>query len=217
MKLKLLVATAAVLGVLVIWQLMQGGAPPIDELDARMEKLRAAGNVEALAAEAKSPDIRTARRAVETMGYVGPKAVRQIRGALADPRPEIRQQAATAYARAADPKEAAAPLAEVAHTDKSTEVRAAAVTAMGRARAYEEMETLLAAMNDEDIVVRRRAAESVVLLIGRRYPYNPNGSSAQRLKSIAVIRSFWAKVKGDVGKYYDRERKRRKDAAGKSR
>ena len=217
MRLKLLVAAAAVLGVLVIWQLMRGGAPPIDELDERMEKLRADGDVEALATEAKSPDIRTARRAVESMGYVGPKAVRQIRRALKDPRPQIRQRAATAYARAADPKEAAAPLADVARTDKSTEVRAAAVTALGRSRACGEMETLLAAMNDEDIVVRRRAAEAVVLIIGRRYPYDPNGPSARRLKSIAVIRLFWAQVKGDVGKYYDEVHKRRKDAARKSR
>jgi len=110
MKLKLLVVTAAVLSVLVIWQLTRGGRPPIHSIDARMEKLRADGDIEALTAEAKSPDIRTARRAVETLGYVGPKAVRQIRRALEDPRPEIRQQAATAYARAADPKEAA-PLA----------------------------------------------------------------------------------------------------------
>jgi len=215
MRLKLLVVTVAVLGVWAIWRLMWGGAPPINEIDARMEKLRADGDVEALAAEADSPDIRTVRRAVETMGYVGPKAVRQIRRALEDPRPEIRQQAATAYARAADPKEAA-PLAEVARADKSAIVRAAAVTGLGRARVYGEMETLLAAMNDEDIVVRRRAAEAVVLIIGRRYPYDPSSSSAQRRKSIAVIRLFWAKVKGDVGKYYDKVRKRRKEAAGKS-
>ena len=44
MKLKLLIATAAVLGVLVIWQLMQGSDPPIDSIDARMEKLRQAGD-----------------------------------------------------------------------------------------------------------------------------------------------------------------------------
>ena len=215
MRLKLLVVAAAVLGVLVIWQLMRGGGPPIDELDARMEKLRADGNVEALATEAKSPDIRTARSAVETMGYVGPKAVKQIRRHLKDPRPEIRQKAATAYAKAADPKEAA-PLAEVARTDNSPIVRAAAITGLGRARAYGEMETLLTAMNDDDIVVRRRAAEAVVLILGRRYPYDPNASSAQRLKSIDVIRQFWLKAKGLVGEYYDKVRKRRKKAAAKS-
>ena len=68
MKFKLLVGIAAVLGVLVIWQLVRPEAPQIDELDTRMEKLRASGDIETLTTETKSPDIRTARRAVESMG-----------------------------------------------------------------------------------------------------------------------------------------------------
>jgi len=72
-------------------------------------------------------------------------------------------------------------------------------------------------MNDEDIIVRRRSAEAVVLILGRRYPYDPNDSSAQRLKSIAVIRRFWGNAKGRVGEYYDKVRKRRGEASGKSR
>jgi HEAT repeat protein len=209
MKLKLLVAIAAILGVLVIWQLTHRGAPPISSIDARMEELRQAGDVEALAAEAKSPDLPTARRAVQTLGYAGPKAVKHIRLALQDPRPEIRQHAARAYARTADPKNAA-PLAQTARSDKSSTVRAAAITALGRARVYSEMETLLDAMNDENILVRRRAADAVVPIIGRRYPYDPNASSAQRLKSIAVIRKFWTRVKGEVAEYYDNRRKSQK-------
>lgn len=217
MRLKLLLAAAAVLGILVILQLTRSGAPPINELDARMEKLRADGDVEALADEAKSPDVPTARRAVETLGYLGPKALPQLRHALADGRPQIRQKAAIAYARAAEPKEAAPILSKIAHTDKSAVVRAGAITGLGQARAYEAMETYLAAMNDDDIIVRRRAAEAVVLILGRRYPYDPNASSARRLKSIATIRRFWEHVKGDVGKYYDKFRKQHKKPAGKSR
>ena len=201
---------------MVIWRFIRTEAPPIDQLDARMEKLRADGDVEALDAEAQSQDVPTARRAVESMGYVGPKAVRHIRRALDDPRPAIRQQAATAYARAADPKDTA-PLTKVARTDKSPVVRAAAVTALGQARVYEGMETLLEAMNDDDIVVRRRAAEAVILFTGRRYPYRADAPSAQRLKSIAVIRKFWARAKDIASRYYDKERRRRKEAAEKSR
>jgi hypothetical protein len=215
MKLKLLVAVAAVLGVLVIWQLMPGSDPPLDELGTRMEDLRVKGDTEALAAETPNSDIRTARRAVRMMGYLGRKGVKPILVALKDPRPEIRQEAAVAYARAADPKEAA-PLAKVARTDKVAVVRAAAITGLGRSRAYEEMETLFEAMNDDDVIVRRRAAESVVLLIGRRYPYDAKASSAKRLKSIAVIRTFWARAKGVAGEYYDKKRKRDKEAAGKN-
>ena len=210
MKLKLLVGLAAILSVLVIWNVVQVEPPQLDDIDARMEKLRRDGDTETLSIEAQNSDIRTARRAVKTMGYLGPLGVKPIRTAMKDPRPGIRQEAAMAYARAADPKEAA-PLAEVARTDKASVVRAAAVTGLGRTRAYEEMDTLFAAMNDEDITVRRRAAEAVVLFIGRRYPYEPNASSTQRLKSIAVIRQFWSKAKGAAGEYYDRERIRRKD------
>ncbi|MBL7219721.1 MAG: HEAT repeat domain-containing protein [Phycisphaerae bacterium] len=212
MRLKLLIAAAAILGVLVIWQLMRPGPPPVDQLDARMENLRLAGDVEALASEAESTDIPTARRAVETLGYLGPEALPQLRRALEDRRPQIRQKAAIACARAADPKVAAPLLAKVARTDKSPVVRAAAVTGLGRARAYDEMETLLAEMNDDDVIVRGRAAEAVVNIIGRRYPYNLNAPPAKRLESIARIRKFWARAKGAVGEYYDKVRKRRKDA-----
>jgi len=216
MKLKLLAGVAVVLGVLVIWEFAREEPPQIDSLDARMEQLRKAGDVEALAAEAQSSDIQTAQRAVETMGYVGKKAVRQIRHALADRRPEIRQRAATAYARAAGPKEAPL-LAEVAGTDESPTVRATAVTALGHIRAHTEMETLLTAMNDDDLIVRRRAAEAVADILGRRYLYNANDPPAKRRESIDVIRSLWTKVKGAVGAYHDEAYKRRKGAAGKSR
>jgi len=214
MKLKVLVTTAAVLGLVVIWRMTQEDPPLVDSLDTRMEKLRVTADVEALAQEAESPDIRTARRAVATMGYVGPKAVKQIRRALTDRRPAVRRQATTAYARAAGPKELA-PLAEVARDDKSFRVRASAVTALGQARACSEMETLLEAMNDEDLVVRRRAARAVTLILGRRYNYDPNSSSARRLKSIDVLRKFWAKAKDVVGEYHAQTRNQRKDAPGK--
>jgi len=195
---------------------MGGGGLDINSLDARIEELRRAGDVEALGAEARSSDIATARRAVEALGYLGSKAVAQIRQALGDPRPEVRQHAATAYARAADPEEAA-PLAEIARTDESPVVRASALTALGRAGIYSEMETLLAGMNDKDTVVRRRAAAAVTLILGRKFPYNPDSSPAQRLKAIGAIRRFWTRTKGTVGEYYDKNRKRRKEAADKSR
>jgi HEAT repeat protein len=216
MKLKILVAAAAILGLLLIWQLMGSGGRPINELDARMEQLRAAGDVEALAAEAKSSDLPTARRAVEAMGFVGQKAIKHIRLALDDPRPQIRQKAATAYARVAEPKNIA-PVTKAAQTDKSPVVRASAITALGRERIYEEMETLLDAMEkDDDVVVRRRATESVVLLIGRRYPYKPDAPAAQRRQSVAVIRKFWARARESASKYYDKDRIRRKKLAQES-
>ncbi|MDP6045085.1 MAG: HEAT repeat domain-containing protein, partial [Phycisphaerae bacterium] len=155
MRLKLLVAAVVVLSLLVIWRMMSGGSSPADSLNTRMAELHRTGDVEALAVEAASPDIRTALRAVETMGYVGPKAVKQLRRALADRRPQIRQQAATAYAKVAGPKEVA-PLVEIARADESSIVRACAITTLGKVRAHNEMETILDALNDKDLVVRRR-------------------------------------------------------------
>ena len=214
-KLKLLIAVAAVLGAVVIWRLVSGGEPPIDSIDARMEKMRQAGDVEGLAAEGRSDDILAARRAVETLGYLGPKAVEHIGPFLADPRAEIRQRAATAYAKAADPS-VAPLLAKVARTDTSAAVRAAAVIALGQGRTYGERETLIEAMNDRDVVVRRRAVEAITLILGRRYRYDPNGPSDARLNSMAVIRQFWADNADVVGKYCDAARQRRKAAAEKS-
>ncbi len=216
MKVKILAVVAAILCVVAIWRLMPTRDAPIGGLDARMEKLRADGDVEALSKEAASKDIPTARRAVESMGFVGFKALKHIRVAMEDPRPAVRQKAVTAYATAAKPKSIAPVLKEIVRTDNSPIVRATAVTALGRERVYEEMETLLAAMNDDDIVVRRRAAEAVVLMIGRRYPYKPHAPSAERLKSIAVIRKFWIRARTVAGKYYDRDRIRRKKEAEES-
>ncbi|MCP4379798.1 MAG: HEAT repeat domain-containing protein [bacterium] len=204
-KFKLLIAVTIALGATGLWLLTRDSSLPSDSVDARMENMRRADNVEGLAAEAKSQDIRTARRAVETMGHVGQKATKQIRIALTDHRPEIRQRAAIAYAKAIGP-EASAPLAEVARNDKNPQVRATALIALGRARAYTEMETLLDAMNDEDLTVRRRAADAVTSILGRRYQFDPNASPAQRTKSINAIRKFWASAKGAVGTYYDKSR-----------
>ena len=138
MKLKLLIAIAAILSIVVIWRLVRSAGPEIDSIDARMEALRKAGDVEGLAAIARSTDILAARRAVETLGYLGPKAVEPIIALLNDERVVIRQRAAAAYARAADTSEAPA-LARVARADTSPSVRAAAVTALGHARVYGEI------------------------------------------------------------------------------
>jgi len=215
MRLKLLISTTAILGILVVWQLMQRGAEPVDNLhaiDARMEKLRLAGDVETLSAETENTDIPTARQAVEALGHLGAKAVPKLRRALQDKRPEVRQQAARAYARAADPKQAAPILAKIATTDKSPAVRASAITGLGHRRTYEAMDTLLAEMNDDDVVVRGRAAEAVVTILGPRYPYDPHDPPAKRLEIIAKIRKFWLRAKSDVRNYFDKRRREAKTA-----
>ncbi len=214
-RLRVLIATASVLGAVLIWRLIWAGGPEIDSIDARMEKLRRAGDVEALAALARSEDILAARRATETLGYLGLKAVEHITPLLADPRAEIRQRAATAYARAADPS-AAPALAKLARTDDNAMVRAAAVTALGQAQVHGEMDTLLSAMDDDAPIVCARAAEAVTLMLGRRWPYDPDWESPKRQKTIAEIRRFWTVYKDVVARYCDKARRQRKAAAAKS-
>ena len=208
-RLRILIAIAVVLSVVVGWRLVSGGGDRrnLGPDEARIDKLRRAGDVEALAAEIAGADEEAACRAVKAMASVGAKAVGHIERAMQDPRPKIRQKATLAYVRAAEPKQAA-PLAKAARDDESPGVRAAAVTGIGRLCAYEEMETLLAAMDDPNLMVRRRAADAVAHIIGRRYRYNANDSSDKRRASIAVIRDVWAKDKKMIGRYHDHKSKK---------
>ena len=208
-RFRILIAIAAVLAVVVGWRLVSGGGdrPNLEPDEARIDKLRREGDVEALAAEISGPNEGAARRAVAAMGTIGARAVTHIERAMQDPRPKVRQKAALAYTRAAESKQAA-PLAKAARDDESPGVRAAAVTGIGRLCAYEEMETLLAAMDDPDLMVRRRAADAVAHIIGRRYRYNATDSSEKRRPAIAVIRGMWAKDKKMIARYHDYKSKK---------
>jgi hypothetical protein len=220
MKLKLLLAAAAVLGILVVWIAPWSSAPALAELDAHMEQLRTEGNVEALESEVQSKDVKRAKRAVETLGYLGRSSIekrdvsiKKIRVTMKnDSRPEIRQAAVIAYAKVMEKtspkKQDPAPLGNIARTDKSKDVRICTITALGNMGAYEELETLLQAMNDDDLTIRRRAAEAVVLVIRRRYTFHPNASPKQRLKEIDRIRHFWKFYQDNVTKFHNDKRKK---------
>jgi len=137
-------------------------------------------------------------------------AAPRIERAISDPRSKVREAAAIALGRAAG-EEKADRLAEVARTDESADVRAAAVAALGRVYACDEMETLLAAMDDPDITVRRKANAAVTRVLDRRYEYHADDPPPKRRAVIAIIRKDWPETKAETVKYHAARRKKRED------
>ena len=210
MRPAILIGIALVLGVVVAWRFTTGGdSVDADETTARIDKLERAGDVRELAREVAKADVRVARRAVLALGRVGREAVREIEQALKDTRPKVREAASVALGRAGDEDEAPA-LAAVATGDESSSVRASAVQALGRMRAYTEMETLLQALNDEDIAVRRRANTAIVKVVGAGVGFQASDPPAKRAQAIRELRAMWMKMKAKTEEFYKARRSRRK-------
>lgn len=196
-----------------------GGCGSTDPEKARVEALRRDHNVEALAKETVSEKPATSREAVRALGTLGAEAIPRLQESLKDERPEVRVEAALAYgnavavAVAAAPAQAAPgqearmedqirPLAEAVRSDASPEVRAAAVTGLGHARAMSEMQTILRALEDPDPMVRARATVAVTRITGRRYETYVNGTPEQRRAAAAQIRRQWAADEKSTRDYY---------------
>ena len=175
-----------------------------DPDSARIEGYRRDGNVDSLAQEVSSSDTADARRAVRALGTLGPQALPRIGEALRDNRIEVRQEAALAYGQAArgEPAIRLGGLASVVREDPSPEVRAAAATALGGARAVDEMQTLLAALEDPDRTVRARANAAVARIIGRRYETYVDGTPEQRREAVAKLQQAWPSMERGTRDYY---------------
>lgn len=199
------------------------GCGSTDPEKARVEALRRDRNVEALAKETVSEKPATSREAVRALGTLGAEAIPRLQEVLKDERPEIRVEAALAYgnavavaeaapARAAPGQEAPGqaarmedqirPLAEAVRSDASPDVRAAAVTGLGHARAMSEMQTIFRALEDPDPMVRARATAAVTRITGRRYETYVNGTPQQRHEAAANIRRQWAADEKSTREYY---------------
>ena len=181
-RLTLAVAVAAMATILV--GCGGSGDPDTD----RINRLQKQGNAAALEQEVEKADPRAACAAVRALGRMGPQAQPQIEKALRSPHAEVRQEAALVYPRAAQGT-TAPPLASAARTDEESNVRAAAVTALGHMRAVDEIETLLAAVEDPDPLVRQRAAEAIARIMGRIYDFS--GTPQQRQQAAATVRERW--------------------------
>ena len=207
LRVRVLIGVALVLAAVLGWRLLSGGEG-LSDPDAnvvRIERLKRKGDVAALAREASGSNVKVARLAVEALGHLGTKATPHIESAMQDSRPEIREKAALALGRAAG-VEHSAPLAKAAGSDPSARVRASAVTALGRMHAYTEMQTLLAALEDEDVDVRRRANAAIRRVLGVSFGFRANDPPEKRRRAIATIRRQWPQLKRYADSYYKSRR-----------
>jgi HEAT repeat protein len=219
MRLRILIGIAVVLTPLVIWRILSSGeaGPALSSGEIAIREDRINGNVEALVEKVKTSPSKLARRATHALGSVGAKSLPALKIILLeDKRPEIREQAAQALAEsvhAAVPnakpitRQMTAALVSAIENDKTPEVRASAVSALGRLYDYNNMASLLKAMDDEDRRVRVRAHQAVTRIFGRRYEFNPDAPTDKRQDVIKIIEQHWQGMKDSVGEYHDANRK----------
>lgn len=204
-RLRILAGVAVVLALVVAGKLVLFGDDETphaqDPNFARIEKLRRDKDVSALAKEASGADVEVCRRAVGALGRVGRESLPTLERALRDGRAAVRERAATSFSQVAGPQDAA-PLAEMAREDESADVRAAAVSGLYHMRAFEQMESLLAAMDDPDVVVRRRAATAAVRIIGIGVGYKADDPPAKRRADIQEMRAVWLEQEARVRRYW---------------
>jgi HEAT repeat protein len=181
--------------------LLSGGCGD-DEKDAsaRIERLRASGNAEGLGREAASTDAAAAAEAVRALGRLGQKAWPQVEAALRDSRREVRQEAAAIYPLVAPAGDAAPEMAALVRSDPEPTVRATAVTALGHVRALDEMDAVLAALDDADPLVRQRALDAVERIMGKRYDLGQ--TPEERSRRAAQVRADWVAQQTFIRDYY---------------
>ena len=193
----LLLAVAAATGA--------AGCAESDPKKAHIESQRRSANLAGLAKDVTTSDLESARMAVRALGTLGPQAVPHLEPALQDARIEVREEAALAYGQAAAGDQIHR-LASVVRSDPSPEVRAAAATALGNAHAVNEMEAILAALEDPDSTVRARANAAVTRIFGRRYETYVDGTPQQRQEAVAALRRDWQTEERGTRAYYQSTR-----------
>jgi len=190
---------ALVLGLLATAGLLPGCGSGKDPEVERINRLREQKNTAALEQEIDAKDPKISTVAVRALGQVGPEARPQIERAMQDTRSEIRREAVAVYPQTTSGP-AAPVLAAVARTDPDAAVRAVAVTSLGRMRALDEMETLLAAVEEPDPLVRRRASDAIALIMGARYDFS--GTDAERHRTVLEVRKACRDQMDVLRKYY---------------
>lgn len=205
MRIKILIGIAALLALAAGVRLVFPGSEPNDQKDPVVKKvseLAAAKDVAGLAEQLSSPNERAAEMAVLAMGKVGKAARSHIERAMTDSRPGVREKAATAFSQVAVRQEAV-KLAEMIQTDESANVRAAAVSGLRRMQAFQEMEAILRAMEDDpDPIVRRRASLAATKFAGVTVQYDPEGTPEQRSQGARRMREYWERERVGLTRYW---------------
>jgi len=187
---------------------LEGCSEPETETD-RVQALERAGNVDALAKRVIDAEPDEGRLAVRSLGRLGGQAEPALRQAMKKGKPAIRAEAALVYPTVTSRQEAQEPLSELARDDPEPYVRASAVTALGHMRAMDSMDAILEALNDPNLLVRRRAADAVKRIVGRSYELYLNGPEEKRLQAIDGLRQDWKQDESHIRDYFRRNFERR--------
>jgi HEAT repeat protein len=174
-----------------------GPGASLDEASREAARLRRAGDIGGLGRRASDPSANIAAAAIRELAPFGSKALPYYEHGLRHPQPEVRETTAVSVGRAGRVDVDAVPrfaelLAPAAQKDPSPNVRAAAVAALGDMWAAEQMDALVAAMEDRAPLVRKRAAVAVDRLCGMKYFQLPGDSTEERKRKIATFRQGWA-------------------------
>jgi len=213
-RLLIMIGVAVVLVAAVVWRWgpgaeISGGDDGDLAVLKKIEKLVENDDHEALVKAVSSKNVKSACRAISAMRRVGPKAIKGVRAAMADPRPVVREAAVIAMDKVGG--EADTPnLATVILKDESPDVRAAAALSLGRMKAYTELEALLKALEDDDQNVRSRANTAIVTIFGVSASFSASGSPAKRERDIAALRKLCKEVEAKTREFYENRRRYRR-------
>lgn len=170
------------------------------ETGTRLDAARELGNsrnpenVAVLGRHAGGSDADLARRSLLSLGKIGtPAAVKHIRPALKDTRPPVREAAAAAMGRVEREIADAGVLAEALEADEAPAVRCAAAKSLGHLYSWDAMPQLVAALEDPDVRVRRRAIKAVRRILGVNYGYRAD--APDREVALEKIKANWPKFK----------------------
>jgi len=188
-----------VLGLLAAAGLLPGCGGSGDPEVERINRLGQQKNVAALEREIDAKDPEVGCQAVRALGQLGPLARPQVERAMTNPRAEVRREAMAVYPRVYSGPTAPL-LATAARTDPDPTVRAVAVTALGRMRALDEIEALLAAAQEADPGVRGRASDAIAVIMGGRFDFS--GTEADRSQTAAEVRRAWHDQSEFLRQYY---------------
>ncbi len=104
-----------------------------------------------------------------------------------------RQKAAAALGD--HPEASADLLVQLLRQSDDPMVRAVAVRVLGDRGAYDHMDTVIAALEDESLTVRASAAQGLSQLLQRKIRFPADGTEAQRAVALAQVKATWGKLR----------------------
>jgi HEAT repeat protein len=202
MRPRILIGIAVILAAAAAVFFLVGGSDDRGDPNlAQIDKLREKRDIPALAAKVSDSSEVVARHAVGALARLGPGSLPEIRKAMQDPRPGVREAAATGFAQVGRHEEGA-PLVKLVREDESANVRAAAVSGLDRMCAFDEMETIIAAMDDPDVIVRRRAGKAATRFACADVGFRADDPPDKRQAAIERMRALWREEKDRARRYW---------------